>query len=165
MESDDAAKRHEASETIRSATQARGKLAQRLAAPWWYSFGTALSILAIFLGLGLLEGLPGLDSQGAAGNAMIIMGAVIGPVALVSALKNTTGVAIDRYANGLGWWYAAVFALLAISFVLSAYADMSLALPVAGVVAFVATLLRERHIDKVLAHRVAASTPEGLPGD
>lgn len=96
---------------------------------------------------------------------MIILGAVIGPVSLVSTLKNTTGVSIDRYANGLGWWYAVVFVLLVIGFVLHAYAGMSLALPVTGVVAFVATLLRERHIDRVLRRRIATSSPDGLPGD
>lgn len=155
-------RQREAEEAIHSVDQARERLAERMAAPWWYSFGTALSILAIFLGLGLLEGLPGSGSQGAAGNALIILGAVIGPVALVSTLKNTTGVAIDRYANGLGWWYVVVFVLLAIGFALHAYAGMSLALPLTGAVAFVATLLRERHIDKVLRHRIAASSSEDL---
>lgn len=165
MESDDATRQREAEEAIQGGARAREKLARRMTAPWWYSFGTALSILAIFLGLGLLEGLPGLGSHGTAGNTLIILGAVIGPVALVSTLKNTTGVSIDRYANGLGWWYTVVFALLVVGFVLHAYAGMSLALPVTGAVAFVATLLRERHIDTVLRHRIATSAPAGPSRD
>lgn len=165
MESDDAMRQREAKEAIEGVAQARQRLAQHMTTPWWYSLGTALSILAIFLGLGLLEGLPGLGSQGTAGNTMIILGAVIGPVALVSALKNATGISIDRYANGLGWWYASVFVLLAIGFGLHAFAGLSLALPVTGALAFTATLLRERHIDTLLRRRVATRAPEGLTGD
>lgn len=165
MESDDAVRRHEATDAIRGAARAREKLAERVTAPWWYTVGVALSVFAIFLGLGLVEGLPGLGDQGTAGNALIAAGAVIAPVALVSALKNATGVSTDRYANGLGWWYAVAFVLLALGFALQAYADVPFALPVAGVVALVATVMRERQIDTVLRRSLTHPAVESPSDD
>lgn len=158
MESEEAA-RHDASDALRGAAQAREKLARRVNAPWWYKLGTALSTLAIFLGTGLFEGLPLLGRQETVGNTVIVLGAIIGPVVLVSALKNATGVSTDRYANGLGWWYAVVFGLLVVGFSLQAYAGVSWSLPAAGAVAFVATLVTERHIDTVLRRGLASETP------
>lgn len=156
MASDEAITRHEAIDALRGGAQAQQELARRVTAPWWYKLGTALSTLAIFVGIGLFQGIPVLGTHETVGNAVVVVGAIIGPAVLLTALKNTIGVATDRYGDGLGWWYAIVFGLLALAFVLEMSAGVSVAFPVAGAVAFVVTLLTERHIDTVLRRRIAA---------
>lgn len=134
--------------------RARSELADRVAAPWWYRLGAAASTMSIFVGLGFTVGGAGMPTDDLTGMVVVVLGAVIGPALLLTALKNATGVSLDRYASGLGGWYVTVFGLVVAGFVLQVHADVPLALPVAGVIAFGATLVSERRIDALLRRRI-----------
>ena len=153
MESNDAAKWHDANQSLRRVNQSRAKLAQRVTTPWWYKFGAALAVFTVFLAIGLVTSGPGTGTNEFAGNLAIILGAAIAPAVLLVALKRTTGVATDRYAKDSEWWYAVVFGLLIVAFVLQSYIGVPFALILAGLLAFVATLIRERYIDTVQRRR------------
>jgi hypothetical protein len=147
----------EARSAIQELTEARQRIAERVASPWWYRWGAAASTASLFVGTGLVVG-PA-DPSGdldTVSTLLTVTGAVVAPAVLLTALKRSTGVSVDRYARGLGAWYAVVFGLFAVAFGLQHLGIAPLALPVAGVGAFLATLVTERRIDSLLAERVGA---------
>ena len=155
MESEAFATPDSARAALEDLSSAREHIAERITAPWWYRMGAALSTACLFVGMGLIVGRPDTGSGTEAISATLIaLGACVGPIALLGALKRATGVSIDRYAQGMAGWYIVVFSLLAIAFILPAFLGVSFALTVAGVVAFVVTYDRERRIDALLRDRV-----------
>jgi len=149
---------HHARDALRDVGHARDNLASRLRAPWWYRIGVALCTLALFVGMGLYVGNE--NTSDTLANTVIVLGAVVAPAVLLALLKNATGVSIDRYSKGLGSWCVLVFGLLIIAFPLQAWAGVRYALPVAGVIAGVATYFRERRIDTLVQDRVRGGTQE-----
>lgn len=140
---------HNADDTLRDLDQSRQRLAERMTAPWWYRLGAAWCTLLIFVGMGMMIGDDEAGFGGdASATALIVLGALVGPPALLTLLKRRTGVSVDRYRHGLGVWYAIVFGLLVIGFALQMWVGLSGALAVAGALAFVATLFTERQIDQ-----------------
>lgn len=161
LESNDAANRHDAHESLQHIHHSRDKLAQRMTTPWWYKLGAALAIFAGFAGIGLVTEGPGTATYESAGNLAVILGAIIIPALLLAVLKRTSGVVTDRYVKDARWWYALVFGLLIAALVLQSYAGVPYALIFAGVLAFVATLFRERHVDTLQRRRL---TEPGMGG-
>lgn len=137
--------------TLDEVAQARATLALRLVAPWWYRLGAALCTASLFAGIGLVG--TGSDSLA---HALVVLGAIVGPAVLTVALKRTTGVAMDRYAQGMGLWYLVVFGLLTVGLVVHVWLQVPYALFAGAAVAFLATLLLERHIDRLTARRLGA---------
>ena len=155
MESDSRATPNDARAALQEIIDTRRRLAERITSPWWYRLGAAACTASLFLGVGLLVGRPEAgNSTESASMLLIVFGAILAPMALLTALKRSTGVSIERYGEGLGTWYAVVFGLFALGFVLQAFVGVALALPVAGIGAFVATVLTERRIDDLLRRRV-----------
>lgn len=143
----------DADRTLGEVAQTRAALALRLVAPWWYRLGAALCTASLFTGIGLFPTHEsGSDSLA---YALVVLGAIVGPAALTTALKRTTGVAMDRYAQGMGLWYLVVFGLLTVGLVVHVWLQVPYALFAGAAVAFVATLLLERHIDRLTARRLA----------
>jgi len=141
---------HDADDALRRADRARRNLAGKVGAPWWYHWGAALATTAVFVGLGLT-----ISGSETLGTIVLVLGAIIGPALLMSGLRRATGVALDRYSLGLGLWSIIVFGLLFVAFPLHVWAEMALALPIAGVIAGVVTLWRERRIDTLWRTRLA----------
>jgi hypothetical protein len=161
MESNDSTNWQDAQESLQRIHHSRDKLAQRITTPWWYKLGAAFAIFAGFLGIGLVTEGPGTATYESAGNLAVALGAVIIPALLLVALKRTTGVVTDRYVKDSGWWYTIVFGLLLVGLVLQAYAGVPFALILAGVLAFFATIFRERHVDTLQRRRL---TDSGMGG-
>lgn len=158
MENKDSVTPDDALTTLQELDSAQQRLADRVASPWWYRLGAALCTASLFVGTGLVVGKS--DPSGAAetwSSLLVVVGAVVAPLALLAGLKRSTGVSVDRYAQGLGAWYAVVFTLFAVAFALQQFAGVPHALIVAGVGAFLATLLTERRIDALLVDRVRAA--------
>lgn len=147
-----------ADQTLQELTDVRRRLAERITSPRWYRLGAAACIASMFIGMGVLVGRPEAGSSAESAAILLIeFGAILGPMALLAALKRSTGISIERYGEALGTWYAVVFGLLVLGFVLQAFAGAPFALPVAGVGAFVATVFTvftERRIDDLLRRRV-----------
>jgi hypothetical protein len=133
---------------------ARRRLAERVASPWWYRLGAGACTASLFVGVGLVTGRGADPDLEPFGTTMIVLGAIIGPGMLLWALRRATGVSIERYASGMGAWYAVVFGLFTVASVLQIIAGVAGALATAGVVAFVVTVDRERRIDALLRRRV-----------
>lgn len=161
MESNDSAKWHEAHESLRRVNQSRTKLAQRVTTPWWYKLGAALAVFAAFAGIGLVTEGPGTGTYESAGNLAVILGAVLIPALLLALLKRTTGVVTDRYTKDSRWWYAVIFGLFIVALILQSYAEVPFALIFAGVLAFLVTLFRERHVDALQRCRFTQPGAEG----
>ncbi len=143
---------------LQETTDARQRLAERIISPSWYRLGAASCTASMFVGMGLLVGRPEAGgSTESASTLLILFGAILGPMALLWALRRSTGVSIERYGEGLGAWYVVVFGLLLLGFSLQAFVGVPFALPAAGVVAFVATVVTERRIDDLLRRRVRLS--------
>lgn len=142
---------------LRELTTVRGRIADRITSPWWYRVGVSLSTTCLFLGMGLVLGRPDPGSGAEAASSLLIAsGACVAPIALLWALKRSTGVSIDRYSQGMAGWCIVMFSLLAVAFVLQQFVGVPFALAAAGVVAFVVTYDRERRIDAPLRERVRA---------
>jgi len=142
---------------LQDTTSARERIADRATAPWWYHLGAALSTASLFIGAGLVVGRSDpSDAVETSSTLLVAVGACLAPLALLGALKRSTGVSIDRYSHGLAAWYVVVFTLFAGAFVLQQFWDVPHALAVAGVVALLATLVNERHLDASLRERVRA---------
>lgn len=158
MESRDAVTPDEARAALQDVTGAQERIAAQVASPWWYRVGAALCAASLFVSMGLVVGQtePG-DTAETASSLLIVLGAIVAPVALLAGLKRATGVSVDRYSHGMGVWYVIVFVLLAIAFVLQQFAGVPFALTVAGIGAFIATILNERRIDALLGDRVRAA--------
>lgn len=140
---------------LQELSDTRRQLAERVTSPGWYRLGAAACTASLFLGVGLLVGRRDVGSSAeSASTLLVVFGAVLAPMALLAALKRSTGVSVERYGKGLGTWYVVVFGLFALGFVLQAFLDVPLALPVAGIGAFVATVLTERRIDELLRRRI-----------
>lgn len=154
MESKHPVDRNRANEAISHVATARAKLADRVGAPWWYRWGVATALLMMFIGMSFLVGGPGSYSHETLGITFIVLGGCVIPVVLMGVAKNLTGVSIDRYAEGLSWWWVLLFALLALSFVLQAFVVVPLALTVGGLIAFVLTVVMESYIDRLLYRRL-----------
>lgn len=157
MASRDATTPDAARATLLEIATAQERIADRVTSPWWYRLGAALSTACLFVGMGLVVG--ELDPSGraeAASSLLTALGACVAPVALLWALKRSTGVSIDRYSGAMAGWYIAMFTLLAVGFVLQQVLDVTYALAGAGAVAFVVTLVNERRIDASLRERVRA---------
>lgn len=136
---------------------ARRRLAARLVAPWWYRVGAALCTAGLFVGPALLS-FEGLVDESVAHLAVVLL-AVVGPLLLLWALQRATGVRIDRYAEGLGAWYAVVFTTWLLGLGAQILWGTPYVLLAGAGVAFVATLLAERRVDRLLAQRVGAGRP------
>lgn len=158
MENKDSVTPDDALATLQGLNSARQRIADRLTSPWWYRLGAALCTASLFVGTGLVVGVadPSRSTE-TWSSLLVVLGAVVAPFALLSGLKRSTGVSVDRYAQGLGAWYAVVFTLFAVAFALQQFAGVAHALTVAGAGAFLATLLTERHIDALLVDRVRAA--------
>lgn len=155
MESDPKATPDDALAALHELTDTRRRLAERITSPWWYRVGAGACTAALFIGAGLLVGRPEAGSSAESASTLLIaLGAILAPMVLLAALKRSTGISIERYGEGMGTWCATVFGLFALGFALQAFAGVPLALPIAGVGAFVATVLRERRIDDLLRQRV-----------
>ncbi len=154
MESREASDRDRANEALDDVARARAELARRAGAPWWYRWGIAAATLVMFLGLGFIVGGPGSYGDETIGTAFIVLGAIVAPMVLLGALNNVTGVSMDRYAQGLGWWWVLLFVLLALSFALQALVEVPSALAVGGLVAFMVVVPMESHIDRLLNRRL-----------
>lgn len=154
MESREAADRVRANEALNDVASARAKLARRAGAPWWYRWGIAAALMMAFVGISFVVGGPGSYGDETLGTALIVLGAIVAPMALLGALNNVSGVSIDRYAHGLGWWWVLLFALLALSFVLQALFEVPSALAVGGLVAFMVVVPMESYIDRLLNRRL-----------
>lgn len=143
--------------TLRDLSAAREHVAERVGSPWWYRLGAALSTACLFLGVGLVVGRPE-SGNGAetASASLVAVGACVAPIVLMWALSRSTGVSIDRYAQGMVGWYVVVFSMFVVAFVLQAFLDVPFALAGAGAAAFVITYDRERRIDALLRKRVRA---------
>ncbi|GAA1436904.1 hypothetical protein GCM10009616_37770 [Microlunatus lacustris] len=158
MESRDRATPDDARVALQETTNAGQRLAERMTSPWWYRLGAASCTASMFVGTGLLVGRPEAGgSTESASTLLIVFGAILGPLALLWALRRSTGVSIERYGEGLGAWYVVVFGLLVLGFALQAFAGVPFALSAAGVAAFVATVVTERRIDDLLRRRVRSS--------
>lgn len=158
MESSKQPSPNAAHEAMRDIEQARANLAARVESPWWYRVGAALATTSIFVGMGLTL-TDGVSETLA--TTVLVLGAIVGPAALLAALKRSTGISVDRYAEGLGSWYVIVFGLLVVSFALQLWVGVPHAMLVAGVVAGVCTLLRERRIDDIVRRRIRAGEAGG----
>jgi len=157
MESDAGSSPEAARATLGELDTMRERIAHRVAAPWWYRTGMAVSTACLFLGMGVLVGRPEPGSGAeAASTLIIVLGACVAPIALLWALKRSTGVSIDRYTRGMTGWYVCMFVLLGAAFVLQAFLNAPFALAGAGVVAFVVTLVNEHRLDASLRARVRA---------
>ena len=130
-------------------------MAARVSAPWWYHLGAALCTASLFVGIGLFP--TGADGSSSTAVALVVAGAIVGPTTLATSLKRATGVSVDRYADGMLRWYLVVFGVLAIGLIVQLWLDVPYALFAGAAVGFVATLLPERHIDRLLARRVGAA--------
>lgn len=144
--------RDDAATTLDQLAHVRASMTARVVAPWWYRWGMALSTAAIFVGIGLFP----TDSGGssALASALVVAGAIVGPSLLTTTLKRTTGVSVDRYAGGMFLWYLVVFALLALGIAVQVWLQVPDALFAGAVVALAATVLLERHIDRLLVRRL-----------
>lgn len=163
MESDNSAAGHdpqasdnqstpeEAYGALRDSDRVRNALAARATAPWWYHLGAALLLVAVFVGIGL--SFSGTESLGL---ALFLLGAIIGPAALIAALRSATSVALDRYSQGMFVWTAVIFGLLLIGFALQVWAEVPYAIAALGIAAGVVTLWRERRIDKLVRARIGS---------
>ncbi len=157
MESRDAVTSDEARAALEESTGAQQRIAARVTSPWWYRLGAGLCTASLFIGTGLVVGRAGPgDGAETASTLLVVVGAIVGPIALLSALKRSTGVSVDRYSDGMGAWYVTVFALFALAFALQQFAGVPVALPVASIGAFVVTVLSERRLDTRLRLRVQA---------
>ncbi|WP_243885026.1 hypothetical protein [Cellulomonas fengjieae] len=158
MESSPRATPDAARTALQGVDDARRRLATQISTPWWYRVGSASCTASMFVGTGLLVGRP--EAGGATESTammLVVFGAILAPMVLLWALKRSTGVSVERYAQGLGAWYVVVFSLFALGFALQAFAGVPWALLAAGAVGFVATLLSERRIDGLLRRRVRAA--------
>lgn len=142
----------DARRALEDVDNSRRSIARRISAPWWYRLGTAICTAGLFVGAGLTTA-PG-DEPSSLGALLTVTLAVLAPLALLRALKRATGVSIDRYASGVGTWYAAVFSLFGVALAIQVAAEVAFILPAAGAVAFVATLILEQRIDAQLRERV-----------
>lgn len=148
---------HEARVALRELADARLRLAERVTSPWWYRLGAASCTASLFVGTGLVVGRPQAGSgTESASTLLVALGAVLAPLGLLWALRRSTGVSVERYDVGLGAWYVIVFGLFLSGLGLQAFAGVHYALPVAGVGAFVATVVTEARIDDLLRRRVRA---------
>lgn len=155
MESRDSVTPDEARAALQELTGAQERIAAQVVAPWWYRLGAALCTASLFVGMGLVVGQTNpSDAAETASSLLIVLGAVVAPIALLAGLKRSTGVSVDRYSQGMGVWYVIVFGLLAIAFVLQQFAGVPFALAAGGVGAFIATVFNERRIDALLGGRV-----------
>jgi len=155
MESSDSVTPDEARAALQDFTGAQDRIAAQVTSPWWYRLGAALCTASLFVGMGLVVGRTDpSDAAETTSSLLVVLGAVVAPVALLAGLKRSTGVSVDRYSQGMGPWYLVVFLLLAITFALQQFAGIPLAMAVGGIGAFIATLLSERRIDAVLGSRV-----------
>lgn len=130
----------------------RRTMSARVRAPWWYSWGAALCTASIFVGIGLLPMTE--EGSTALPTGLVVLGAIVGPSVLTVRLRRTAGVSVDRYARGMAWWHLVVFGLLAVGLVVQIWLQVPHALFVGAGVALVATVLLERHIDRLLVRRV-----------
>lgn len=144
--------------TLDQLTSVRAAMTPRLLAPWWYRWGAALCTASLFAGIGLFATNDGANSTLA--SLLVVAGAVVGPAALAVLLKRTTGVLVDRYSGGMLRWYLIVFGALVIGLVVQVWLQQPYVLFAGAVVGFVATLLRERQIDRLLARRLDATGSE-----
>ncbi|QCB94795.1 hypothetical protein [Cellulomonas shaoxiangyii] len=157
MESSPNATPADAQAALRRLDDARERLAERITSPWWYRLGAAACTASMFVGAGLIVGRPASGSSAESASMMlIVLGAIVAPMVLLWALRRSTGMSVERYAEGMGTWYAVVFGLFAVGFVLQAFAGVPWAMTVAGVGAAVATVVRERSLDGLLRRRVRA---------
>lgn len=149
----------DAQRALEEVAGSRRTIAERVSTPWWYRLGSATCTAGLFVGAGLstAPGTPG-DEPSSLGTALTVALAVVGPLALLAALKRATGVSVDRYASGLGTWYAVVFSLFGVALTVQVATGVAYVLPAAGVLAFVATLVTEQRIDVRLRERVASGT-------
>ena len=138
-----------AREALNNAASVRAHLSTKVTAPWWYHWGAAAATAALFIGIGMT--VAGMESLGP---LILVLGAVIGPAVLLSALRNVTGIALDRYSSGMGWWYIVVFGLLIAAFSLELWGGVPYMLYAAGILAAGATLWRERQLDRLVQARV-----------
>lgn len=157
MESSPRATPDAARTALHEVDDARRRLARQIATPWWYRVGSASCTASMFVGTGLLVGRPEAGSAAESTALMLVVfGAILAPMVLLWALRRSTGMSVERYAEGMGTWYAVVFGLFAVGFVLQAFAGVPWAMTVAGVGGAVATVVRERSLDGLLRRRVRA---------
>lgn len=142
--------------TLEDIQQVQRRLATCVQAPCWYHLGAAVCTASLFLGIGLYmrADLAGLADGTTLATTLTILVAIIGPALLLAALKRRTGIAVDRYARGLGAWYAVVFGMFAIAIAVQIATGLTQLLFLGAAVGFVATLLLERHIDHLLQQRL-----------
>lgn len=129
---------------------ARSRLADRLASPWWYKLIAALSTASLFVAISFTLD----DIFFSTAMALFVFGAIVGPSLGLAALRRATGVSINRYGEGLGVWYLVVFGIMIVAFVLQYLLQVPYVYYVGAVVAFVATLWLEFHIDRLLRKRM-----------
>ena len=149
MESIENSDPRSAREALSNAASVRAHLSTKVTAPWWYHWGAAAATAALFIGIGMT--LAGMESFG---TIVLVLGAVVGPAVLLGALRNTTGIALDRYSSGMGWWYIVVFGLFIVAFSVELWGGVRYVLYSAGIVAAGATLWRERQLDRLVRARV-----------
>lgn len=140
-----------------SVQDARSRLAERLASPWWYKLIAALSTASLFVAISFTLD----DIFFSSAMALVVFGAIVGPSVNVAELKRRTGVAVDRYRDGLGAWYLTVFGILVVGFVLQYLLGVPYVLYVGAGVAFVATIWLEFHIDRLLRRRMEGGHGRG----
>lgn len=156
MESRPAPTPDDAHAALRDLDDARRRLAAHIRSPWWYCLGAGACTASLFVGAGLLVGQPEGSSNESLAMSLIVCGAVLAPAVLLQALRRATGMALERYADGMATWNVVVFGLFGLGFALQQLAGLSGALFVAGAGAFVATVVRERSLDTRLRRRVLA---------
>lgn len=163
MESRDASSQVHAHDALNEVARVRTKLARRVGAPWWYRWGLAAAVLAIFVGMGVAGMGTGTYENETLGISLVLVGGILTPIALLTALKNTTGVSIDRYAEGLSKWWLLLLALLILSFALQTFANVPYALMVGGAFAFVTAAVMERRINQMLNDRLTSDEQTERP--
>lgn len=152
MESRDNLGRDDALDAMRTVESARRRLAKRLTAPWWYKAGIALCVAAAFTGAGLQ--FQGYESLG---TSLILVGAIIAPIALVSVSESRAGISADRYKKGLGWWWpVSMIALFIACALIQTRLEIPYAMFMGAAVGVVATLLRENQYDSRIRSRANA---------
>lgn len=146
--------RDDAQLTLDQLTSVRAAMTPRMLAPWWYRWGAALCTASLFAGIGLFP------TNSTLASLLVVAGAIVGPTVLAVLLKRNTGVLVDRYSGGMLRWYLIVFGALVIGLVVQVWLQQPYVLFAGAVVGFVATLVRERQIDRLLARRLDAAGSE-----
>ena len=149
MESREDPDARSAREALSGAASVRAHLSTKVTAPSWYHWGAAAATAALFFGIGMT--VSGMESLG---SIVLVLGAVVGPAVLLAALRHATGVALDRYSSGMGWWYVVVFGLFVVAFSLEVLGGVPSVLYAAGIIAAGTTLWRERQLDRLIRARV-----------